>query len=97
MSKHEIPERFGPFRKIDPFEEPFLMAVLKDLLPRSRRLYEALQLTKAGFEAASPIYVPAEETKENFSGIALSLFGEYHEPTTAISFTSRKEDAKKVT
>ena len=41
-------------------------------------------------------YVPFDEDISELSGIVVVLCGEFPDPTTAISFISRKEDVDKV-
>lgn len=90
------PKKFGKFRQLESDVLLVLLKVLEPFLPRSRRFVETLRLTINGFDSSAFFYVPEDEDNESFSGIALVLFGEYHEPTTAFSYFSKKEDVQKV-
>ena len=95
MSTKLVPDKFGLFRRVEDSELPEIARVLKEQLPRSRRILDSINITLKGFQSSSPIYVPEMETG-SYSGIVVSLFAEYDDPTTAISFTSTEEDAEKV-
>lgn len=95
MSTKLVPDKFGLFRRVEDSELPEISRVLKEQLPRSRRILDSINITLKGFQSSSPIYVPETETG-SYSGIVVSLFAEYDDPTTAISFTSSEEDAEKV-
>jgi hypothetical protein len=96
MYSDKVPKVFGLFRLVAESEYPEIRKVLSDQLPRSRRIFDSITISMRGLESASPIYVPSSET-ENYSGIVVSLFAEYDDPATSISFTSKEEDAEKVT
>ncbi len=91
------PKVFGHFRLVeDKTELEKISKILSSLLPRSRRIYDAMKISMLGLESASPIYVPIDELGEPYSGIVLTFAAEYKDPTSALSFTSKEEDAKKV-
>jgi hypothetical protein len=90
------PKVFGHFRLVeDETELEKILEVLSSLLPRSRRIYDAIKISMLGLESASPIYVPIDELGEPHSGIVLTFAAEYKDPTSALSFTSKEEDAKR--
>ncbi len=90
------PKVFGHFRLVeDKTELVKILEVLSSLLPRSRRIYDAIKISMLGLESASPIYVPIDELGESYSGIVLTFAAEYKDPTSALSFTSKEEDAKR--
>ena len=95
MGPKLVPEVFGLFRLAETSDLPHIRDVLLRQLPRSRRIFDSVTISLSGLESSSPIYVPKDE-KENYSGIVLTLFAEYDDPTTAISFTSTEEDAQRV-
>ena len=95
MPSKSVPDKFGLFRRVQDSELPEIARVLSQHLPRSRRIVDSINITLKGLQSSSPIYVPETEAG-TYSGIVVSLFAEYDDPTTAISFTSSEEDAEKV-
>ena len=90
------PPVFGKFKQVceehyRPLEEQLLC-----LLPRSRPILQTLQLTMKGQTTSAFFYIPAEEEPTTPSGIIVTLFGEYPEPTAALTYVSEKEDVAKV-
>jgi len=69
---------------------------LKPLLPRSRRTLTSLQLCLNDIDTGAYFYVPISEHPTELSGMVLTLFGEYPDPTSNLSYFSKEEDVQKV-
>lgn len=87
---------FGKFKQVSPEHYDVLHDMLVDFLPRTRRLLSDLVLNmrqERGF-----FYVPVFDEPENkrLSGMVISLFAEYPEPTAAFSYFSKEEDVSLV-
>ncbi len=95
---HKPPKIFGQFHLIEAEDQlRRLLDVLSPLESRARRMLETLKLCLAGIDCAAHIYIPQDDLdKDIFSGIALALFGEYHRPSSAISFISKEEDKSRL-
>lgn len=90
-----LPKEFGKFKQVSPEHYDALHQMLDEFLPRTRRLLSDLVLNGL---SGGHFYVPVfdDPQTKRLSGMVISLFGEYPDPTAAFSYFSKEEDVSLV-
>lgn len=92
------PPQFGNFKQLQPKHYGDLQKLLFPLKPQSRHMLATLQLSmQVGIDASAYFYIPeSDDPPRLLSGMVIALFGEFPDPTTALSYFSKKEDIDKM-